>query len=180
MLSMFNWTNWVELKADLLDRLSRPLQSPAFIFYCAFVIVATGVGAVALTYHHESAITERECGHIFSHGHIVLSMAAYYMGLITASAVDLILSVKNASKDLRGSIVMVGIGALLLGVALVTLSLMNEHLPIVSYSLAILGMLLSWIIWWITNSENQNLGMNPHNATPTPMDLSGNTANYIL
>jgi hypothetical protein len=169
---------WTTLGDDLKRRFNEGCRNPAFILYFIFIILIIGITLISASWYLEKETVLKTKGYIFSHTNIVFGIASYFIGLLTAAAVDLILSTKGDSAK---SFVMVGVGALLSGVALTLTSILSEHFTITRYFIAGLGCLLSWTVWWIANSENPNFKPAP-NATdavqgPPPV-LPGNPQKF--
>ncbi len=170
---------WKDVKSNFSDKIKEPLSHPPFIIYFITVIVFTGIIAVGLTIFIEVRDSHKpqELTHHISHIHIILSIAAYFIGLLTASAVDLILHSQQKKDDPRATILF-GIGSLILGMGVMIFCLVTEKIPLLGYPAAILGTFLSWLVWWIANHDNHNLITNARNAIPSGNNLLGDLTPY--
>lgn len=171
---------WKELCNDIKEKIKSPLGYPEFIFYFFVVVVMTGLVGIFLTYYVENKLTNEDISHKFSHIHLTLSIASYFIALVTASSVDLILSLKSEDNFTKKPYIMIGICAIILGLCLMGGVLLSDGIPVLEYIFAIVGLLISWFIWWLSNSENPNLTINPIDAIPPPVNLTGNEAKYKL
>ena len=173
-----NKAMWNELKLELIDRLKSPISSPPFILYFIFSIVFAGVIGLIATVYIENKLTNEIVGHLLSHIHISLAFSSYSVALLTACCTDLLLS--SSESETKNSFLMIGVGSLLLGLFLMFGVLGTEQIPLLGYLFAILGIILSWFIWWISNSRHPHLIITPKNAIPTAGILSGNDSNFNL
>lgn len=179
-MSIPNFYRWDFFYNDIKERLKTPAEYPEFIIYFFVVVFLTGMVGIYLTIYIENKLTAEVCFHNFSHIHVALSISSYFIALLTASAVDLILSIRKVVEILQRPYIMLGLASIIIGLCLMGGVLLNENNYFYEYLFSVIGLILSWFIWWISNSRNHNLVINPSDATPTPEHLTGNQENYNL
>jgi len=85
---------------------------------------------------------------------IISNIASYFIALLATASVELVLA-KNEDKILNNTMTIFGFGCLAIGVFLFLISINTD--VIYGYIAAVAGVIFSWLIWWISNSENSNL-----------------------
>lgn len=185
-------SKWKLLKIEFKTRISSPFKHPEFIIYFLVVICIIGIAGPLLTIYLERDLMHNGTNHHFSNKHVILSIASYFIALLTSSAVDLILSSKSLvdqSQMLRKSWIMIGIGSIVIGIIFMGLSLATSEICILGYVISVIGLLFSWFIWWITNAANPNLtddsenalitiGGPPSNINSSSLQLVGNLTGF--
>jgi uncharacterized membrane protein len=152
-----NFVHWKSLRKEIVQRFNTASRRPDFIIYFIMVIMLIGLLSVGLVFNIECKLTKEQFCHSFSNIHVILSIVSYFIALLTASAVDLILSTKELKDEsLRSSLIMIGLGSIILGLCIMIFVIVFENIPKIGYGLAIFGVFLSWFIWWIANFSNQN------------------------
>ena len=186
-------TKWEALFKDIKVRLQDAGSRPDFLLYFLAIIVVTDFATFGITWYIENKLTHELCCHPFSHIHVILSIGAFFIALLTASSADLILSSKEIKDEsLRSTFMIIGLGSIIIGYCIMVCAMLLEPYPVIGYILVTLGTFLAWFVWWIANYNNQNLSGGENTAplggevTPpsdgqsqtTAFKLTGDTATF--
>ena len=147
-----NISKWKLLKEYFQEQFQSPLKHPEFIIY--FLIVIVGVGAIGIwtTVYIENKISTTP-----NNWNIVLSIIGYALPIISTGAVDLIFT---QEKYIKNSIRLIGFSSVLVVITLFIICFTCK--AELGIYMSILGVVLSWSIWWIANAGNANLNDNSY------------------
>jgi magnesium-transporting ATPase (P-type) len=145
-------------KEEIKRRLTEPSQHMTFLSYfilAIFICSAIGFWIPFFVMIRYGAGEKYEYFLSFSQ-----SLTTYALAISATAFVDLILSMNNAEevakKPLKNPITFFAIIAFIV-VLLLTLWTFTSIPLWLSFSGALLGTLLSWLIWWIANGDNSKL-----------------------
>lgn len=140
---------WKDFGDEIAERMQNPLIYPQFVGYFLLCIVLVGALGVHiriwefLIYNTAPFLIARE-------------MSTYFIAILSVSIIDIFLSSKIRFKD---AFFIYSLILLFIGIILVFLS--TQLNPPISYLTAIVGVILSWILWWFANSDNALLTRKP-------------------
>lgn len=141
--------NWKILGEFLGEKIKTPIYYPSFIIY--FIIVILAIGSIG--FWAELLVDNIKIEPLTTNA------ANIFLALIAASSVELILIEDNhklKSKYRKNDIRILSIGALILGFLLWVLS-MKYKSDCVGLIISIVGLLLAYITWWVSNADNDKL-----------------------
>ena len=145
---------WQLLKEELGRRLEEPRHYPTFVIYFIFVIVVlAGIGWIIpliMAWYYGVGEKYEMLTPYFQ------SLSTYAIALSATSFVDLIISINEPQVSKRPfrntfSLVIMFAFVVVVGLSLWTFSGMSM---LSSATLAIIGTLLSWVVWWVCNGDN--------------------------
>lgn len=139
--------NKVSFYAEIRQRFLMPWNQEAFKSYFIWIIIIFGGISIGFTFYDEIVVQEKFSWHTISK-----SIGTTFCALIAGSLVDLNLSfkIKNMPSMIINSIGIVGTSIFLLFL----IFKMNSNWSILP---AIIGYIISLIIWIIANADNENL-----------------------
>ncbi len=145
-------SNWRILQMFLWDRIKKPLCHPSFVFYFISIIIL--IGSIGFLYD----IVESIKMNVFETSKITSNASNIFITLIAASAVELILINDN---DLmhpyrKNDVQIIGISFLIFGFLLWMFAISFKE-NVIGLITSIIGLLLSYIFWWISNAGNKIL-----------------------
>ena len=133
---------WNETYLFFKDRMSGPFKSPAFVFYFIFVILIIGALGIHCAWMFSEFPKSQE-------EHIISNMNCYFLTLVSTSALGLLLmNHETLAKTIR----MLYFGIIVISIIIFVFSTIQK-----SYLLAIIGTILSLLIWWLANAENKDI-----------------------
>ncbi len=185
--TMEKQNDWKLLKGFLKKRYKGPLINPAYVFY--FFIVIVLVGSFGM---FKDLIEMEWCWHCgFDTEKIrnfCFNISSTGLSLVTASVIDLIfISRKTIEKDTEGdnfniwehesikrSTRIFGLGSLI--VTFVIWILVNTIFKgnLIRLLFAIVALVFSYFIWWISNVRNKLLNSDFNNFAPLGRENTGN------
>jgi hypothetical protein len=157
------WKNFFD---EIRSRLVSPFKYPQYIGYFIFCILIIGAMGVNI----------RVWDYFFNNGSsvsIAREMATYLIAILGSSILDLNLSQKIRNKD---SFLIYSLILLLFGVFIVFLiAKLDNNISII---IALLGVFISWFVWWFANSDNLLLTREPAKSTLDEV-TGGNPSNNL-
>lgn len=145
-------TNWQILKLFLIDRIKKPIHHPSFVFY--FITIIFLIGSIGFLYDIVTSFKSCE----FEIAKISTNASNIFISLIAASAVELILINESDLEHpyRKNDVQIVGISFLIFGFLLWMLAISFKD-NCFGLIVSIIGLLLSYLFWWISNSGNKIL-----------------------
>ena len=113
------------------------------------------------------------------------NLITYFSAIIFTGNIDYFMSLIKKKKDndlLSGFLDFVGFVIIsIVWVAFTTFLHLKKN-DVLAYIMSIIGIVASWIIWWIANKDNSNFQIEriPENAAPDGDNLQGNTGDFKL
>jgi hypothetical protein len=148
---------WRELRDVLLERLAKPLRSPTFVFYFFTIILVVGafgiIEPVIRYFLVEDNSKQLDSLAAFQHYHDELTSAfyTYFVAIAATAVVDLILFY-HKQKHLMMFFLF---SALIVFIFAILAAIKRESSAGLGF--AIIGYVLSLLLWWIANAENVHL-----------------------
>jgi hypothetical protein len=136
---------WKNLFEEIKTRFIQPWANPTFVGYFVVCILLIGTLGITLSFIEYSSKPHE----LYK---VALSIGSYFIAIISTSFVDLNLSQKIKN---RSSFFIYSLLFLLLSIGL--LLLLFAYRDNNAFIFASIGCLLSWFIWIIANSDNENL-----------------------
>jgi len=171
-------------KEELYRRFTEPKKYITFVFYFAFVIfLLAGIGWIiplVMVWYYGVGHDYKELS-IFSQ-----SLSTYAIALAATSFVDLVISKDDPKISRRPFKNLFSMAVMFSFIIVVALTLWTFSAMSIGWSLflAILGTILSLIIWWVANGDNAQYmeeppspsaatGGDPSKGAPDPKALEG-------
>lgn len=181
-------TKWKLLWIFLKKRFKEPLSQPSFVFY--FIFIVLGIGSFGLFYD----IVNLDYGcNLFSDGYridtVLMNMTNIGLSLTSASVIELIFISKSNLKEegdsenkfiffhIKSDIRFLGISVLVLEFLLWILVNTIFKIFFLRIVLGTVSLILSYIIWWVSNARNKILIKTKNNAKNT---MGGSVSNKPL
>ncbi|WP_430933257.1 hypothetical protein [Saccharicrinis sp. 156] len=145
---MSDISKWKLLKQFIEYKIKEPWKHPSYVIYFFIVIVILG----SIGFHYELF----QCP-IDIEG-ITINAANIFVALIASSTIELMLVRGKDEKfsPIRTDIQVFAISILIIGFILWSI-IINHKEEYLGLILSILGLLLAYFTWWISNADNQKI-----------------------
>ncbi len=145
---MSDITKWKLLKQFIRDKFLEPWQHPSYVIY--FIIVIGILASIGFYYELFKCPKSMEG--------ITINAANIIIALIASSSIELMLRGGKDDKfsTIKTDIQVFAISALIIGFILWTVIISHKE-GYFGLVLSILGLLLAYFIWWISNADNQKI-----------------------